>query len=373
MATILYSLAGEGRGHATRVRTVVEALRDRHRIEIFAPGVAYDLLSRAYQHSSVTVRRIPGLLFHYSQQRLDYLQTISEAGRYLAGLPQLIRRLRDAICSSRADLVITDFEPALPRAALRESVPFISLDHQHFLTACDLSDLPLHLRAHASIMSPVVGSYYQGQAATIISSFYFPPVHRWYRDCVVQAGVLLRPEIRNMQPVVGNHLLVYLRRFAPDNVMSALASCRREVRIYGLGERPAEGNLKFFGVSEHGFLQDLATCQALISNAGNQLIGEAMFLGKPVLAIPEARNFEQFINAFYIRQGGGGDWCHVHEFGDRLLSRFLEHMDEYRGRIDRNRLDGLPTVLDAVESHLPALPGTSSGSHELRLLESRVS
>lgn len=287
--------------------------------------------------------------------------------------PGLVQRLRDAIRASRADLVITDFEPALPRAAVRESVPFISLDHQHFLTACDLSALPLHLRTHASMMSPVVSSYYQGQVATIISSFYFPPVHRWYRDSVVQVGVLLRPEIRSMRPVVGDHLLVYLRRFAPDNVMSALAGCGREVRIYGLGERPAEGNLNFFGVSEQGFLEDLASCQALVSNAGNQLIGEAMFLGKPVLAIPEAKNFEQFINAFYIRQGGGGDWCHVHEFDGRLMSGFLERLDEYRGHIDRNRLDGLPTVLETVESHLPAVPQSSPPPHELRLLESRAS
>ena len=33
---------------------------------------------------------------------------------------------------AKPDLVITDFEPLLPRAARLEGVPYISIDHQHF-------------------------------------------------------------------------------------------------------------------------------------------------------------------------------------------------------------------------------------------------
>ena len=37
MATIFYGLSGEGRGHATRARTIVEGLRKRHKVVVFAP------------------------------------------------------------------------------------------------------------------------------------------------------------------------------------------------------------------------------------------------------------------------------------------------------------------------------------------------
>ena len=65
MATIFYSLAGEGRGHATRVRTIVEQLRSEHRFVIFAPGDAFDMLAPLYAESDVVVQRIEGLRFAY--------------------------------------------------------------------------------------------------------------------------------------------------------------------------------------------------------------------------------------------------------------------------------------------------------------------
>lgn len=81
---------------------------------------------------------------------------------------------------------------------------------------------------------------------------------------------------------------------------------RREVRMYGLGAQPRRGNLVFRDIDEHRFLEDLATCDAMISTAGNQLVGEALYLAKPVLVLPEARNFEQYINAHFLARSGAG-------------------------------------------------------------------
>ena len=74
MATIFYSLSGEGRGHATRVRAVVEELRKRHRVVIYAPGHAYELLLPVYEGTDVDIRpytrtRVP--LQRVSRNRAD--------------------------------------------------------------------------------------------------------------------------------------------------------------------------------------------------------------------------------------------------------------------------------------------------------------
>ena len=63
MARILYSMCGEGRGHAARVRAIVEALRREHEIILLAPDDAYDFLASRYSAatSNVFIRRIPGL------------------------------------------------------------------------------------------------------------------------------------------------------------------------------------------------------------------------------------------------------------------------------------------------------------------------
>jgi uncharacterized protein (TIGR00661 family) len=201
-------------------------------------------------------------------------------------------------------------------------------------------------------MAPMVSAYYRRQVETVISSFYFPPVLRGRQD-VTQTGVLLRPDVLSACPERAGHLLVYLRKFASASMLEALKNCGRDVRIYGIGERPREGRLRFRPIDEISFLEDLAACDALISNAGNQLVGEALYLGKPVLAIPEARNFEQFINAHFLRAEGGGDWVAPDQFSDGSLGQFLTRLETPGVAINRHRMNGMPAVLAAIDRHLP--------------------
>lgn len=168
MAVIFYSMSGEGRGHATRVSAMVEALRHEHEIVLFAPGDAYDLLAPRYADSSVEIHRIPGLRFHYSRsESLDFWATTFETVGYLRQSARLINRLERQMHLREPDLAITDFEPALPRAAARCGVPFVSLDHQHFLVENDLSCLPPWLRLWASGMGLVVSAFFQGRPAPL--------------------------------------------------------------------------------------------------------------------------------------------------------------------------------------------------------------
>lgn len=168
---------------------------------------------------------------------------------------------------------------------------------------------------------------------------------------------MLRPEIVATTPENQPHLVAYWRRFAPQNVLDALQASGREVRVYGLGSRPRSGNLVFHAISEQRFLEDLASSSALVSTAGNQLVGEALFLGKPVLAFPESRNFEQYINAHFLDQSGAGAWAEMEQVSAAHISGFLGRLDEYRARIHRSRMNGLPVTLAALSRHLPA-PGT---------------
>ena len=149
----------------------------------------------------------------------------------------------------------------------------------------DLTDLPARLRLHASLMAGVVRAYYSQQRATIVSSFYAPRLKPGWEHAR-QVGVLLRPEIREAVPSRGGHLLAYFRRTAPAGALEALARCGLPVRVYGLDGAATTRNLQFRPISEAGFLEDLAGCEAVVSTAGNQLVGEAFHLGKPVLAIP---------------------------------------------------------------------------------------
>ena len=352
MARIFYSMAGEGRGHAARVSAMVDALRNEHEFTLFAPGDAYDLLAPAYRETNVRVLKIPGLRFHYTPKNAIHpMRTIREAGMYLLRFPWLVRKLRRIIREEHPDLIITDFEPALPKAAQECGIPYISLDHQHFLVVNDLSSLPQSLRWQAKLMGLVVRLYCRGQAETIVSSFYRPPLLPEFRD-VTQVGVLLRQEILHAQPQRGTHLLAYLRRATAENVIKAFCEAGLPVRVYGLGTQPAVGPVEFRPISQVGFLEDLATCRAVVSTAGNQLVGEALYLSKPVLAMPEMNNFEQRINAHFLQASGAGCSVDPAALTARHIRDFVDHIEQYVTQIDPSLVAGNGPAVDAVRRHL---------------------
>ncbi|MDX1947094.1 MAG: glycosyltransferase family protein [Pirellulaceae bacterium] len=357
MAKIFYSMAGEGRGHATRVRSMVERLRHEHELILFASDDAYEFLAPRYPSSSsnVQVRRIPGLKFHYTRGRLDLTRSVACGLSYVTKLPGLVRELRLQIDAERPDLAIVDFEPALPRAARACGLPLVSLNHQHFLVACQLRSLPPHLLAYGQLMRFIVNQYHSWQDATIVSSFFRAPPRRGYHH-VLQVGPLLRPELSKIEPQSGDYLLSYLRPNTPPRVLELLRAADREVRVYGLGEREPDGPLKFFPLSERTFVEDLAGCAALVGAAGNQTLGEAIYFGKPVLALPEAQHHEQLINSHFLRQMGAGDFTTVENFQPRHLSDFLRDLPALQAAADRyqGRLDGTAAALAEIERFLPA-------------------
>ena len=279
MALIFYGLSGDGRGHATRVRTVVEQLRTNHRIVIYAPHDAYDFLSPLYVKSDeVSVRSIPGLRFCYTEQgTADYLRTGLRTIDYVRGLPALLSQVRADIEREQPDLIISDFDPALPWAAQGSGIPIVSLDHQHVMATSDLRHFPAPLRAYAAWVSPAVRAFSFNSSATIVSSFAFPPP-RLNDKTVHRVGVLLRDEVLKARPESGCHVVAYFRRSAPSGALEALAAGPRPVKVYGLGEQPPSGVLQFKGVHPRRFIEDLATSCALVSTAGNQLVGEALYL-----------------------------------------------------------------------------------------------
>jgi uncharacterized protein (TIGR00661 family) len=200
-------------------------------------------------------------------------------------------------------------------------------------------------------MRKVVNMYTKNQDETIISSFYFPPLKPGYENCT-QIGVLLRPEIIKAQIEHNDHIVVYMRRYATPSVMNAIRNCGYEARIYGLGALPSSGPLRFFDVHPYRFIEDLATSRALVCTAGNQLVGEAFYLEKPVLAMPEHGNYEQHINAHFVRESKAGESADINNLTGNQLKRFLSRVDDYRSHIDRFRQYGNPAALSVINKYL---------------------
>lgn len=365
MSTIIYSMCGEGRGHATRVQTIVEMLVPRYRFILLAPRDAYQqLYSRFEDHPHVSVRRLPGLFFAYRKNKVDYFRSLLSSIPYLFRLNAAVRYLVHMIERDKPVLAITDFEPLLPRAAKKCKVPWISLDHQHFLSASDSKQLSYNLRWRISLLRSVIPLFYRGQHGEAISSFAHLPPRRG-TESIRRLGVMLREDFLRAKMISRNdsHLLIYIRKHAPYSFWTAIEKSGRNAIVYGLGTSPPNAKdlsnrIIFKDIANEEFVRDLARCECLITTAGNQLIGEAYFLGKPVLAIPEEGNFEQQLNGWLVANSGCGWATTFTDFNLHVLQQFLLAIPMLRNALSDDQKNstfyGNDAAIEFIRAHLPA-------------------
>jgi len=102
---------------------------------------------------------------------------------------------------------------------------------------------------------------------------------------------------------------------------------------YGFNREGKEGNLEFRKPALGVFLENLAGCRAIVANAGFSLISEALYLGKPYLAWPVKKQFEQVFNAYYIGQMGYG--AYWDDLNKERVESFLFNLESYREKLAR--------------------------------------
>ena len=308
---VFYSVAGLGRGHACRARAIVEELKREVDFFLYCPGESFEYLDPIYAADPAVdvIELSPVLTFGYRKGRVDTLLTARKVAHYLRHFRRTICFLQDEIARLQPALAIVDVEPALPRAARHAGLPLMSIDAHGTFVAGDLSFLPWKLRVYAWFVRLFVRLVCSGQRRMIVSNFAPFNIRRRYADRAVRVGTILREEALNLEPRDEDFIVAYLRETSiSPGVLDALEDCGTEVRIYGLDlDRGDTDHLRFKPLGEH-FLHDLAACKLALSTAGNQLIGEAFYFGKPVLVLPEPNHIEQQVNAHLLRFTGGGDW-----------------------------------------------------------------
>lgn len=349
---IAYGVMGYGRGHASRCAAVLPALAAEHEVTVFAGGDAHAALSARFP----TVR-IPTLGYVYgSNGRHSLAKTI--AGN-AAGMSDLLLRgpgrqavERDLVARG-IDVVISDSEAWTHRAAQALGLPRISFDHVGVIAWCKPhfpADLAPIARRDAWGYRTLMGQ----PDRVLISSFYtaepaFPGVR--------VIGSLQRPEVLAAEPREGGYLLAYLNQGHHQYRLDfelALRQLDQPVVVYGTPFRGSLDNLQFRAPSVDGFVEDLAGCRAVIATAGNVLIGEAMHLGKPVLAIPEDA-FEQRLNAWMVEQMGVGMQASRTHFTPSDVDLFLGNLEMYRENLAVYARDARDEAVDLLRLYIRQL------------------
>ena len=97
-------------------------------------------------------------------------------------------------------------------------------------------------------------------------------------------------------------------------------------------------------------MKDLAASRAIVTNGGLSLIGEAIYLGKPIFSVPVKNQFEQVMNARYLEELGYG--LGAERIEAELLGLFLKERPAYAARVAKHKQDGNAALFDAVDQVL---------------------
>jgi uncharacterized protein (TIGR00661 family) len=191
----------------------------------------------------------------------------------------------------------------------------------------------------------------------IVTTFFRPPLAREQTTLVPP---ILRRAIVDAEPEEGDHLVVYSS--GEENALAALRASGVSCRVYGMRGGPEEGtvdaNLEFKPRSDQGFVEDLRTARGVVAGGGFSLMSEAVYLGKPMLAMPLFGQFEQAMNSRYLEREGFG--MAATELTPEIVGRFLDGVDGHRERLaayeQRGNEVALRTIEDRVEAAAEARP-----------------
>jgi uncharacterized protein (TIGR00661 family) len=358
---ILYGVVGEGMGHAIRSAVILEKLvRDGHDIHIVASGRACDYLAERFSN----VDRIWGLTMATEDNEVrNRLTAKANLIGALEGWPANVRRYFDVISKFSPELVISDFESFSWLFARLNGLPVICIDNIQIINRCRHDDDVIAGDwDEFNLTRSIVKAKAPRAAHYIVTTFFYPEVRK-KRTTLVPP--ILRRSILETSPSDGEHLLVYQTSESFKSLIPVLKSQDRPVHVYGLRrgltEDVVEDNIVYRPFSDAGFVEDLASCAAVVGSAGFTLLGEALHFGKPYLATPVRKQFEQTLNARYLEKLGYG------LYDDRLdrqsLSFFLNRLDVYRTALDTyerqdnaRTFDKLDELLDLAEAGMLKRP-----------------
>lgn len=277
---ILYGVQGTGNGHISRSHGMAEAFA-RH------ADVRIDWLFSGRPKAQLQDEKLPfswrrGLTFHTRNGKIHHLDTILRNNAFVF--------LRDVARLDLAgyDLVISDFEPVVSWAALRQGRECVGIGHQYAFhyaipRARDfLGEIIMRRFAPANLR---IGLHWHHFDQPI-----FPPIINVSPD---QAG-----------ETVPNKVIVYMP-FEDLGFQQALLAplTDHEFYIYSQGAPTAdEGNIHLRPTSRTHFKADLLSAAAIICNTGFELISEALMLGKRILTRPLQQQVEQMSNALALER-----------------------------------------------------------------------
>jgi uncharacterized protein (TIGR00661 family) len=255
------------------------------------------------------------------------------------------------VASFRPHAVISDFDSFAYFFAKRHGLPVMSIDNQQLMSRCKLGKFA---KKGAKIDYQMTKAFVRAKLPAcdhyVITTFFYPPVRPKYEKTTTLVPPILRKSILDAKKKArpGEHVLVYQTSTSDTKLLDELNAIEgARFVVYGLRKNARVGNCTLKDFSEEGFVEDLATARAVVANGGLSLLGEAIYLGKPIFSVPVRNQYEQVLNARYLEELGWG--LAADRIEAKVLRLFLDETPKYAHRVAKHKQDGNRELYDVVD------------------------
>ncbi|CCH03523.1 hypothetical protein FAES_pFAES01029 (plasmid) [Fibrella aestuarina BUZ 2] len=318
---LLFIVQGEGRGHLTQAVSLAQLLQKAGHDVIGAwVNVAKERPVPAFfvEQFTAPITALPGPALVYDPQTnaLDLKTTIWGIVKQLPTFRQSVRQLKEAIQTHKPDIVVNFFEllGGLTYGLHRLSTPMVCVGHQ-CLAFHDTFTFPKNRWLDKLLFRALVRLNSWGATELFGLSFdqqndvperrlrVMPPLLRQeLSDCCNQSRITdACPYILayTTQPGLVSEVLAAHRQY-PEIIVHYFNSSTQEA------QEQVGNQLFFHRIDGTRYLRYMRHCVAVVTTAGFESVCEALYLGKPVLMMPQPNHYEQACNALDGQRVGAG-------------------------------------------------------------------
>ena len=281
---VLYAVQTTGNGHISRAKEIIPYLDRRFQYDVMLSGPENHLdLGHPVKH------HFKGLTLHYDKSgAIHWRKTLLKNNFF-----QFIRDVF-SLRVQEYDLVITDFEPVSAWACKLRGVLSFGLSNQISLWQKKVPKPKKQFRVSLKYLKKFAPTdlEYGFHHQKFNKRIFFP---------------IIRTKLRELNVSKGGGIVVYLPAYDLNNiteVLSLFPAIKWNVFTKEIKEETQLGCIDIRPINEEHFLDALAQCDGVITNAGFATTSEALYLGKPLLTIPMRGHIEQSYNAFALKKMG---------------------------------------------------------------------
>ena len=298
---IAYGLAGEGRGHSTRAVTLAPHLMlAGHKITFFTCCQAVEPLVE----EGLIVNQLPTPRIQYDKHNNpSAFKTMMYYPKWFFQNRGKVIDLAKYLKDNEYDLVISDYEPLLSRAAKLANIPLILYNNQSFATHCRLPECCSNGDVLSKMKLSKINQMICPEANVTIIAKALPDTSLVKKRNTHLVGPPIKKEFQDMVWDGSNsdYIMVYHRESLMSKLDELVEFAEQEgcrIKWY-IGGESFDIDHALVEVCPAGkqFVADMKHCRYFITASGASTIGEACHIGAPLILIPEKGQIEGELNS----------------------------------------------------------------------------